>query len=156
MSTAATPKLHFKYWKRPRAARFAITKAFAARDRRFCALDVAVQSQLQCVGELSIADLTARQTLEKCIDFGPGRTDLQDGFPLGVLFLWVVGEVNDHFTSLVDGVLPGFGSINLRDGNPATILLANPDISERERRLIAFRLSVRRHWRIDLRISACL
>ena len=93
--------------------------------------------------------------MDECIDFRPSRTHWKDSFPLGLLFLWVVGEVNHHFTSLVDGVFPGFGSINLCYGNPAPILVANPNISEREWRLTVFRLSVGlpRDCRSGLRIS---
>src|SRR5258708_27580407 len=96
--------------------------------------------------------------MDECIDFRPSRTHWKDSFPLGLLFLWVVGEVNHHFTSLVDGVFPGFGSINLCYWNAATILVANPNISERECLLTVFRLSIglRRDCRSGLRISACL
>jgi len=97
---------------------------------------------LQRLSELPIADVTARQSLDKCIDFGPSSTHWKDSFPLSLLYLRVIGEVNHHFTSLVNGVFSGFGSINLRYRNPAPILVANPNISEREWLLTVFRLSV--------------
>jgi hypothetical protein len=91
---------------------------------------------------LTIADLAIQQSLYEHIDFRPSRTDWNFRSSLSLLSALVVGEVNYHLTSLIDGVLVRLGSINLRYRNSTAILVTNTNIFEPDRQLASLGLGI--------------